>query len=188
MKAMVKFLSFLILLGGTLVAQPFSAGVKIGAPVTDALSVQSPNPLDYITSTGRFVIGPYAEVRLPAGFAVEVDALYRSFSFNSAQGSASASQWEFPVLAKRRFLKGPVRPYLEGGVVLSHLSVKDVTELSHRSNYGIALGAGVDIHALVLHVSPEIRYEGFVFQDFSSPGGILRSNRNQLLAIVGISF
>jgi len=188
MGLMVKLLSFLILVAGTAAAQPFSAGVKIGAPLTDALSVQSPNPFDYVSSTGRFVIGPYAEVRLPAGFAVEVDALYRSFSFHSTQSSASPSQWEFPVLLKRRFLKGPVRPYMDGGVVLSHLSVKDVTELNHRSNYGIALGAGVDIHALVLHVSPEVRYEGFVLQDFSSPSGILHSNRNQLLAILGISF
>jgi len=188
MELMIKALSFLILLAGPIAAQPFSAGVKFGAPLTDALSVQSPNPFNYVANTGRFVIGPYAEVRLPAGFAVEVDALYRSFSFNSSQSSASVSQWEFPVLVKRRFLRGPVRPYLDGGVVLSHLSVGDVTELNHRSNYGIALGAGVDIHALVLHITPELRYEGFVFQDLSSPGGVLHSNRNQLLAIVGVSF
>src|SRR5579863_9567594 len=185
---MVKLLSFLLVLAGVVAAQPFVAGVKIGAPLTDALSVQSPNPFDYVANTGRYVVGPYVEVRLPAGFAVEVDALYRSFSFSSAQSSASASDWEFPLLAKRKFLKGPVRPYLEGGVVLSHLSVPDVTEVTHRSNYGITLGAGLEIHALVLHVSPELRYEGFVFQDFSSPGGILHSNRNQLLAMVGISF
>jgi hypothetical protein len=185
---MVKTFLFGFAFAGLAAAQPFSAGVKIGAPLTDALAVQSPNPLDYVANTDRFVVGPYIEVRLPAGFAVEVDALYRSFSFSSVPGGTSASQWEFPVLAKRRFLKGPVRPYLDGGLVLSHLSVKDVTELNHRSNYGIALGAGVDIHALVLHIAPELRYEGFVFQDFSSPGGALHSNRNQLLAMVGISF
>ena len=185
---MMKLFCCLILLAGLVAAQPFSAGVKIGAPLTDALSVQSPNPFDYVTSTGRFVIGPYAEVRLPAGFAVEVDALYRSFSFTSTQGGASPSQWEFPFLLKHRFLKGPVRPYLDGGVILSHLSVSDVTQLNHRSNYGIAAGGGVDIHALVLHISPELRYEGFVFQDFTSPGGVLHSNRNQVLAIVGVSF
>jgi hypothetical protein len=185
---MSKLFSFLCLLTGLAAAQPFTAGVKIGAPLTDALSIQSPNPLDYVTSTGRFLIGPYAEVRLPAGFAVEVDALYRSFSYNSTVDNVSATDWEFPILAKRKFLKGPVRPYVEGGVVLSHLSVKDVTELTHRSNYGITLGAGIEIHALVLHISPEVRYEGFVLQDFSSPGAALHSNRNQLLAMVGISF
>jgi hypothetical protein len=184
----VRTLLFLLVVTGVAVAQPLSAGVKFGAPLTDAISVQSPNPLSYIADTNRFVIGPYVEVRLPASFAIEVDALYRSFSFSSLQNSASASNWEFPVLIKRKFLKGPVRPYLEGGVVLSHLSVKDVTEVNHRSNYGIALGGGVEIHALVLHITPELRYEGFVFQDFSSPGGILHSNRNQLLAMVGISF
>jgi opacity protein-like surface antigen len=187
MRVMSKLLSFL-LIAGAAAAQPFSAGVKIGAPLTDALSIQSPNPFDYVASTGRFVVGPYVEVRLPAGFAIEVDALYRSFSYSSTQNSASASTWEFPILAKRKFLKGPVRPYVDGGVAFSHLSISNVTNVNHSSNFGITLGAGIEIHAPVLHISPEVRYEGFLLQDFSSPAGVLHSNRNQVLAMVGISF
>ena len=50
------------------------------------------------------------------------------------------------------------------------------------------LGAGVEIHALLLRISPEIRYEGFAFRTFNSIGDALQSNRNQALFLVGISF
>jgi hypothetical protein len=40
----------------------------------------------------------------------------------------------------------------------------------------------------LLKISPEVRYEGFVFKNFDSPGGVLQSNRNQLLVMVGIGF
>src|SRR5271155_5576130 len=98
-----------------LAAQPFGGGLKFGVPLTDAISVQSPNPLDYLTSTGRWLVGPYGEVRLPGRFSLEVDALYRSFGFTSTQNSVSAGSWEFPVLAKYKLLKGPIAPYVEGG-------------------------------------------------------------------------
>src|SRR5215475_2134300 len=130
----VRTLLFLSAFASWAAAQPFGAGIKVGAPLTDALSVQSPNPLNYIADTNRFVVGPYVEIRLPASLAVEIDALYRSFSFSSTLGNTSASQWEFPILLKKKLLGGPIRPYLEGGVALSHLSVRDVTELNHRSN------------------------------------------------------
>jgi hypothetical protein len=185
------FLSAIVLGGfltGIAAAQPVGAGLKVGALLTDAFSVGSFNPLRYISDTHRYVIGPFVDFRLPGRFGVEVDALYRSFEYSSTQGSVSAGFWEFPVLAKYKLLGGPVKPYIEGGLVLSHLSVKDVIELNHRSNYGITLGAGFEIHALFLRITPEIRYEGFVFRQFDSPGDVLRSNRNQALFMVGVSF
>jgi hypothetical protein len=185
----IKTFFLFIVSGVFMAAQPFGAGLKFGVPVTDAFSVQSPNPLAYVESTGRYIVGPYGEVRLPGNFSVEVDALYRSFSFTSAVDSASAGSWEFPVLAKYKFLKGPITPYVEGGLIISHLTgVKQVVELNHVENYGITLGAGLQVKALMLRISPEIRYEGFAFRNFDSPGGILQSNRNQLLVMVGVGF
>jgi opacity protein-like surface antigen len=169
-------------------AQPFGGGLKIGVPVTDALNVTA-SGAGYVESTNRYIVGPYVEVRLPGRFSVEFDALYRSFDFSSRSTSTSVGLWEFPLLAKYKLLPGPIKPYVEGGLVLSHLTgVKDVVELNHTSNYGITLGAGVEIHALVLRISPEVRYEGFAFQNFSSPGDFLHSNRNQALIMVGIGF
>lgn len=172
------------------VAQPFGAGLKVGVPLTDAVSLVESGTPDQTASTNRWVIGPYAEVRLPGGFSVEVDALYRSFSYfqgNPAAVGASGSNgsWEFPVMAKYKLLKGPVRPYVEGGLLLSHLTGSDF-DITHASNYGVTLGAGMDIH-VVLHLAPEIRYDGFVFHDFTS-NSFVQSNRNQVLFLVGIGF
>jgi hypothetical protein len=47
------------------------------------------------------------------------------------------------------------------------------------------LGAGVDIHALVLHISPEVRYTGDALKNFDT---VINSNRNQLAFLIGIGF
>lgn len=184
---MKNLFGFLLILGATAGAQPFGAGIKVGAPFTDAISIVSGTPPDANISNHRYIVGPYGEVRLPGGFSVEVDALYRSFdaSFRGASQVAAGS-WEFPVMAKYKLLKGPVKPYIEGGLVLSHLTGSDLN-ITHASNYGVTLGAGLEIHALMLRISPEVRYDGFFFHDFSS-NSFVQSNRNQAMVLVGIGF
>jgi opacity protein-like surface antigen len=173
-----------------LCAQPFGAGLKVGAPLTDAISVVS-NP-DSNFSSGHYIIGPYAEIRLPAGFSVEVDALYRSFSYTEVSGlgnatSGSNGNWEFPVMAKYKLTHTPiVKPYIDGGLLLSHLTGSDIN-VTHAANYGITLGAGVEIKIAALRISPEIRYDGFFFNTFSS-NSIVQSNKNQALFLVGFGF
>jgi hypothetical protein len=169
-------------------AQPVVAGLKLGAPLTDAIHVNSVQTFAAVSSNnGEFLVGPYIEIRLPWKFALEVDALHRGYNFQSGPGaSTSVGSWEFPVLAKYKLWKGPVRPYLDGGLVFSHLTgVSQVPNLLHNSDYGISLGAGLEIHALVLRISPEIRYDGFVFKNFD---GLIQSNRNQAMFMVGIGF
>lgn len=190
-----KLLLFLVATAAALAQSPFGFGLKAGVPLTDALSTTPGGAIDYFQSTHRFTVGPYAEVRLPAGFSVELDALYRSYDYgqvgNSRVGtpqSVSAGAWEFPLLAKKSLFGGPIQPYIEGGVALSHLSVNDVVELNHRDNYGIVLGAGVSFHLGLFRIAPEIRYNGWAFQNFSSPFGGLNSNRNQATVLVGIGF
>lgn len=181
-----------MIVGGLGAAQPFSVGLKAGVPLTDALHIQSTSGLAAITTnTHRYAIGPYVEVRLPLKFSIEVDALYRNFEYRLAPAAPSNSvgTWEFPVMAKYKLFRGPVKPYVEGGLVFSRLTgIRDFVELNHRSNYGIVLGAGLEIHALVLRISPEIRYDGFAFRNFDSPGNLLQSNRNQAMVLVGIGF
>jgi hypothetical protein len=203
---MIKTLSFLLRFGGLALlscglallscglaaAQPISAGLKVGVPLTDALTAIETNDVGYTADTHRYVIGPYVDIHLPASFSLEVDALYRSYDFTqiapSFTQSTSVSSWEFPVVLKYKMLHGPIRPYVEGGLVFEHLSVNNVPALIHGSDTGITLGAGVEIHALVLRISPEIRYEVFLLHNFSSPGDLLQSNRNQALLMVGIGF
>ncbi len=172
---------------GIACAQPIGAGLKIGVPFTDALQNQSyPTVATLTASSNSYTLGPYVEVRLPWHFSIEADALYRGLHFNNVVASASAGQWDFPVVAKYKFFKGPVKPYVEGGLDFSHISdIKNVVTASNPSNFGIALGAGVEIHALVLRISPEVRYTGMALKSFD---GIVNSNRNQLAFLVGIGF
>jgi hypothetical protein len=75
---------------------------------------------------------------------------------------------------------------VEGGLDFSHLSdIANVVSPNHNANFGIVLGAGVQINALVLRISPEIRYTGDALKNFT---GLVDSNRNQLAFLVGIGF
>ena len=187
-----KTFLYLFVFAGAAYAQPVIAGLKIGAPLTDAIHLSSNATFAAVTAdTHHYVVGPFVEVKLPWKFSVEVDALYRSYEYQLAPSAPSNSvgSWEFPVMAKRKFFAGPVKPYVEGGLVFSHLTgVKSASELLHKSDYGITLGAGLEIHALLLRISPEIRYDGFAFRNFNSPGDLIQSNRNQAMVLVGISF
>ena len=186
------FFLFFVGIAPLLAESPFGFGLKAGVPLNDALSADPSAAISYVEHTHRYVIGPFVEVRLPARFSVEVDALYRSYDYRQTLVGTSASvspgAWEFPVLARKALLGGPVQHYIEGGVALSHLSVSDVIELNHRNNYGIVLGAGVSLHLGLFRIAPELRYNGWAFKDFDSPTGSLQSNRNQAAVLVGISF
>jgi hypothetical protein len=168
-------------------AQPVVAGLKIGVPFTDAFQNQGfPSITALTASSNSYTLGPFVEVRLPLNLSLEADALYRGLKFTNITGSATTGEWDFPVVAKYKFLKGPIRPYVEGGLDFSHLSdLKNFVVANHTSNFGVALGAGVEIHALVMRISPEIRWEGDALQNFT---GTVNSNRNQLAFLVGIGF
>jgi opacity protein-like surface antigen len=186
MKLFQTFLCSFVLVG-IAYAQPVVAGLKIGVPFTDAFQSQ-PYPVvsSLVASSNSYTLGPFVEVRLPARFSIEADALYRGLHFNNPVSSASTGQWDFPVVAKYKLLKGPVKPYVEGGLDFKHVSdVKNFITANHTSNFGIVLGAGVEIHALVLRISPEIRYTGDALKSFDS---VINSNRNQVAFLVGIGF
>ncbi len=174
-------------LAGIASAQPVSAGLKIGVPFTDAFQNQPyPTVATLTASSNAYTIGAFLEIKLPARFSVEGDVLYRGLHFNNVVNSASTGQWDFPIVAKYKLFKGPVKPYIEGGLDFSHISdIKNLVTATHTSNFGIVLGAGVEIHALVLRISPEIRYTGDVLKSFDN---IVSSNRNQLAFLVGFGF
>ena len=162
--------------------------MKIGVPATDAYEVfPFPNPGTIFTAQQpRYTVGPYVELRLPARMSIELDALYRNYDFVPPGGAVSASSWEFPVVVKHKFPVPLVKPYFGAGVSFSRLS--DVPNLSvdHNSNYGIVAEGGVEFNLLLLKVSPEIRYTGWVFRNFNSD--LLQTKRNQLAVLVGFGF
>jgi hypothetical protein len=101
------FFGCIIMAGESLCGQGVSFGVLGGVPFN--------NPTGVGDESRRYVIGPSMEVRLPAGFAMEADALYRRIgsdtSFYLQDGIVSASfherargnSWEFPILGKYYF-------------------------------------------------------------------------------------
>lgn len=206
----------LLVFSAAAIAQPLSLGIKVGVPLTDAFHAASTGDSSYIAHTRRFLIGPTAELELPLGFSVELDVLYRSQSYRSQlqgnsttlSGYTTSGAWEFPVMAKYKLFHGPVRPYVLGGLAFNRLSGVTETltctgsgctsgssittgtpgELDHRTSVGIVLGGGLQVNALVVKLSPEIRYTGWTLPNFSSPSGAFKSIQNQAEVMVGINF
>src|SRR5471030_1073787 len=173
-------LLFLLLLSATSAfCQPFSFGLRGGVPMTDFLNAAKSQQFTFTTNTNRYIVGPTAELRLPFGLGVEVDALYRRFSYNGSGGisgitttltttDTTGSAWEFPLLLKYRFPMKILRPYVDAGVawdtlngltqavtsmvagITSKSSTSNPAELSNSTSRGFVLGVGLDIKALVI--------------------------------------
>ncbi|HTT63557.1 MAG TPA: outer membrane beta-barrel protein [Bryobacteraceae bacterium] len=189
-------------------AQPFTAGIKAGVPLTDFLNAAGGGAFNYSAPTQRYIIGGEAEVRLPFGFGVEFDALYRRLRYTGsgnlvdvfATVNGTASNWEFPLLLKYRFRVPLARPFVDAGVawdtltgVNESISVtgpfqQSTSNVKHNTTTGIVLGAGVDIHAIFLHISPEIRFTRWNSEQISDSTGLLHSNQNQAEFLVGFTF
>jgi len=201
----------LLLLGSISVfAQPFSAGIKAGIPLTDFLNAAGNGTFDYTAPNQRYIVGGVAELRLPLGLGVEFDALYRKLSYtgsgtlagNFTTISATGNNWEFPLLLKYRFHFPVVRPYLDAGVAWDALPglKQAISEASsavlgspapavkQNTTMGFVVGGGVDIHAIFLHISPEIRFTRWNSTQISDALGLLHSNLNQAEFLVGFTF
>lgn len=189
-------------------AQPIGVGLKGGVPLTDLFGAESNNAR---TETKRYIVGPMIDLRLPAGFGIEFDALYTKANFSSVSGAAGSlttavfdtDSWEFPLLLKYRFgganaVAASVRPYVAAGASFRRLS--DVGNIGafltgnrggelDRSNTGFVAGGGVEIKALFIRVAPEIRFTRWGADHFTEGlANIWKTNRNQAQFLVGIYF
>jgi len=198
----------------TAFSQPFSFGVKAGVPVDNFIhTVQSVTSSSF-TTTNRYVVGVTGELHLPFGFAIEMDALYRHFNYATRAtavdvltvGTTSGNAWEFPLLAKYRFPSKVIRPYVDGGLawdtlqglkqtvtttvlpsVVHTTTTSNPDELKNGTTMGLVLGAGLDVHLAVIHISPEVRFTRWTQQHFNATN-LLSSNQNQVEVLVGITF
>lgn len=186
----------------------FGVGVKGGAPLNDAVSVAE-NPLSIVTA-GRsdYVIGPYAELRLPFHFAIEVDALTSTVNWEQTtdlfNSQTSARAWTFPVLAKYRFGHGLLKPYVLAGASFGKLtSVSQVTNfingsststdnpisLSSTGNTGFTFGGGLEFKILFLRLAPEVRFTRWGTNNFAEGvSNILSTNQSQGQFLIGLGF
>jgi opacity protein-like surface antigen len=204
----MRLLCVFLLSAAAAFSQPFGFGIKGGVPMTDFLDATSNSKFSFSTTTNRYIIGPMAELRLPFGLGVEVNALYRHFSYagvTTVNSATTAGAWEFPLVAKYRF-KGPlVHPYVEAGIAWDKLSgltqtvsstVAGITGISTTSNppelnknvtRGFVFGGGVEAKILMLRIAPQIRFTRWNDHHFLDPNGLLHSNLNQAEFLVGLT-
>jgi hypothetical protein len=200
-----SFLPLLCFFVASAWAQPFTAGVKVGLPLTDFVNTVSGQSSSV---TNRYLVGPTAELHLPFGLGIEVDALYRHFNYQNVIGSGvnavtsvnSAGAWEFPLLVKYRFPEKVARPYVDAGVAWDRISgltntvsssvasgtIVNPSGQTNSTTTGFVMGAGLDIHFIV-HIMPELRYTRWTSQHFNL-SNVLNSNQNQAEFMVGITF
>lgn len=205
----LRLAAFSLLLGaGPAGAEIFSFGIKGGVPVTDAFDAGRSGSLRYFSGPKRYTVGPTVELHLPAHLAIELDALYRRLNYGSdavaTTTRVTGNSFEFPLLLKVRFASGPLRPYVASGASFQTLSdLKHVRsfldgsnrtqtdrppELQRRFNAGFVIGGGLELNAGVIKVSPELRYTRWGWDSFRDVAGLLRSNQDQAMFLLGITF
>jgi hypothetical protein len=183
----MKFLPLFLAGAACAAAQPFGAGIKAGIPLTDFIDAAQSGTIRYSTVLNRYVFGVEGELRLPFGLGVEIDALYRHMNFAVNGIATTSSAWEFPLLAKYRFKAPVARPFVDAGVAWDTLSgLTQAAQLKKNTVNGIVFGGGLDVHLLVIHITPEIRYTHWGSQHFDLSG--LSSNQNQAEFLVGFTF
>jgi Outer membrane protein beta-barrel domain len=200
MKALIVFG---ILFAVSASAQSISVGVIGGAPFTDVVNATNQNNIAFVSKSTNFTVGPAFQVNLPLSLRLEVDALYRPYSYTAnitpppfaaavAPINVSASQWSFPVLAQYRFKFPVVKPFIGAGVSFDHLSglsaaAKTITsgpgQFIQQSHAGVVLGGGVDVKIPLVRLSGELRYTHQGSADFQA-----LSNLNQAEVLFGIHF
>lgn len=155
----------LVLFVGHLPAQHldfgFGIGVKGGFPFTDLLASNIPNSTATLTQEGNYLIGPVAELRIPFGFAFEVDGLYRGTNYqvvNAASGPTAikSSSWEIPYLAKFRFPIPVLKPFIAaGGAYRIFNDLPAGVTPTHNAFVG---AFGLELRINKLRLSGEVRY------------------------------
>lgn len=131
--ALMRALFLILICSAAASAQLFSAGIKVGIPLTDPfedLTSQSTltigQAIHTYSNSKKFVAGGMVEMRLPFGISIEADGLYRPLRLitdvtvagipGMGRDSVNYTSWEVPIVAKYRFLHTPVvKPYIEAG-------------------------------------------------------------------------
>lgn len=173
-------------------AQPISFGVRGGVPFTGSFA----NTLGVDTSTtsgsDSYLVGPMVEAHLPFGFSVEADGLYHPLHLSqtivagtTVHNSYTFQSWEFPILAKYRFLHTPiVKPLIEAGPTFRATS----QALTQFSKAGFVIGGGVEFKMGHLRIEPDIRYIRWGSDSTVSGENFAPSDVNQAQFSVGVSF
>ena len=175
----------------------FDFGVKGGVPFTDILSIQNlasqippgtnlipSSPVTTLEKSNNYLIGPVAELRIPFGFAVEVDGIYRAAQYhlttNDITTTLSASSWEIPYLAKFRFPIPLLKPFVSGGG--AYRSFTDLpNNLVTPTHNAFVLGGGLELRISRLRLSGEGRWLHWSSPPDNSNAARLDQNQGEVL-------
>lgn len=189
-------------------AQRLAVGIKAGARLTDDVEAAA------APESKRYVVGPMVELKLLKGLAVEFDALYNRFGYRTANSDilgggyverVRGNTWEFPILAKYHFklpylLLGysPRRTAVQArgnGVSVSIIGPSSPYEYSRdyglRTTHGLVTGAGLNLPAGPLRLSPEVRYTRWNADPIGiqgSRGFSIRGVQNEVKLLLGITW
>jgi len=176
MTAVSKGACLFFVLSASLFAQHldfgFDFGVKGGVPFTDVLTATGTiNPSNtFIKRSDDYLIGPVAELRLPFGFALEVDGIYRGSQYQVTTNSIpsgsqvgmvnttniNAQAWEIPYLAKFRFPIPLLKPFISaGGAYRSFTNLPNEIAPTHNA---FVLAGGLELRISRLRLSGEARW------------------------------
>jgi len=191
--------------------QSLTLGVVGGGRLTDDIAGNA------TSESKRYAVGPEAELSLPFGLAIEVDAIYRREGYYASAPTPNqlfyqferANSWEVPVLLKYKTSFPVVKPFVEGGYaprvlsgtldsyqavcgILNPLCIPPTLSqagTNWKTSNGLILGGGVQVGLGRLRLSPEVRYTRWsnAAIDVTQLFSV-HSTQNQLDALVGIGW
>jgi hypothetical protein len=177
--------------------QSFYVGIIGGGSFTYGFSERvlgETPPKTVIYPTQRdYLVGPTIEVGLPRRIALGFEALYRPLNQTAAtllaDGSlrsispATVITWELPVLMRYRFTEEKWQPLVEAG---PSFRTAGNLNASSPSSKGITLGVGLRTRIGVARVTASFRYTRWASDPLYAIAA--RTNRNQVVFLLGISF
>jgi len=140
----------------------FGFGVKGGIPFTDVLETAAifTSPAATLTRSTDYLIGPVVELRVPFGFALEVDGLYHATEYdlltNGIGTTVPAHAWEIPYLAKFRFPIPVLKPFVSAGG--AYRTFTDLPNNVTPTHNAFVLGGGLELRISRLRLSGELRW------------------------------
>jgi hypothetical protein len=128
------------------------------------------------------------ELRIPFGFALEVDGIYRGTEYQSITNNVittlDAHAWEIPYLAKFRFPIPLLKPFISGGG--AYRTFTNLPPAITPTHNGLVLGGGLELRISRLRLSGEIRW--LHWNAPANNNNVLRLTQNQGEVLFGLVF
>ena len=166
-------------------ASPETLGRTAGLPLTRG--VEQPVTVGTFDERTGYMLGLGTEMVVKGNLSVEVNAIYKPFRVDESQenyqGSFAVLTWQFPVLAKYRWVRAGWTPFVAAGP-----SFRLAGNLNgyNPSHIGATVEAGVDRIAHGFRLSPALRYTRWASDP--SDNRYSRTKSDAVEIVFGVSF